>query len=1154
MNKYKKIELLVLFLLSLTPFFWLRDSLVVLGHDSGFRTDSYEYLKNLFFSWGSIPNYGFDWSIFKGFLITQAPEALFTSLAGSLHTGQLFTFIFWFFVIGLSMYIFVSAFFPQKEFWLIRLLSSSLYMYNFFLLQGWFIVERAKFSLYAALPLGLLVIYKTVTREYSLLKGSILFALVYFFLNGGGFPSLYGGVLLVYLLTFFYLGILQYVTKGVRGIVHTVMTAFAFLLATIPLNAFWLLPQLYLIRNTYSTGLSSQGGIEGITAWEGVISKYANFINLFRLQGIPDWYNNVYHPYANFYLQNPFLIVLSFFFIGVILLGLYFYKTYHPDVKKEGLLYLILFIFLVGTIFTAGSHPPFGVIYLFLVKNVPGFVIFRSSLYKFGPALWFSFSFLSAYFFTLLLQKFVHQKKLLQFLGIAVIFLTLMYHFPFFSNKFFVWNKPFTTLISLPSYTEEIAAHLDSSKSFSRTLLLPQLHSYFKADSYQFGFWSLWPLPDTLVTHASIIANDSNANQEIAKDVYKTFNTASPDDVSRFLGAVGINKLLWRGDVLYSDKVVTSSDLNPVKDVIKTLPGVTMAKKAGAWEVYDISSPYYLPLFYVPERVDYVKSGISHREVLQSIETPVRYASILQPQTQQIPTQVSAVIVQADCILCEEQGVQQLSDSTTIPNARLLPDSLFYSYTRIKEARLIHDTPKDPQNQIDLHLTLASNRYAEFLLLYRSRQTENAPKISNQIFLGYKQEIEAVFADARKFSGTQQNYYWIKVFAYLSRHRQELLNSRDYFSDASFVDWNAYIQEKSNIIKKKIWMTPSWGDRRYLLEIPESGEYQILFSNSSLKPKQAIFDDGITLPLSGRIQLKEGIHKVQLKYDKQRNLVRFKHEQEAHEVSLTYKDQIEYGIKDFSPNKKYIIRFKYKKQTGRTAPSLLIVQKNINGMIINTIDKSLERNDSWNNLYFLLTPEPSAQSVSLFLTQKNFSDDVTQMDLKDISVEEVPDYHVYLLKQRATQEMVVPKIAYQKINPTKYTVKIRDAKTPYFLSFGENYNPGWKISFHNQQDFLTARVASFFNDTIIEYAPQTSFLDKHFLDVFTSQKNTPDSHYQVNGYANGWYIDKTGDYDITVEYAPQRFVYFGVILSLLTLLSFLSIILIVRFRYEKKSI
>ena len=76
-------------------------------------------------------------------------------------------------------------------------------------------------------------------------------------------------------------------------------------------------------------------------------------------------------------------------------------------------------------------------------------------------------------------------------------------------------------------------------------------------------------------------------------------------------------------------------------------------------------------------------------------------------------------------------------------------------------------------------------------------------------------------------------------------------------------------------------------------------------------------------------------------------------------------------------------------------------------------------------------------------------------------------------------------VGYHKINPTKYLLKINNAIRPYVLSFAESYDPLWQIDFGAE----------------------------HRID------NNTDNNYRTNsmplyGLTNGFYINKTGDYEM----------------------------------------
>ncbi len=93
---------------------------------------------------------------------------------------------------------------------------------------------------------------------------------------------------------------------------------------------------------------------------------------------------------------------------------------------------------------------------------------------------------------------------------------------------------------------------------------------------------------------------------------------------------------------------------------------------------------------------------------------------------------------------------------------------------------------------------------------------------------------------------------------------------------------------------------------------------------------------------------------------------------------------------------------------------------------------------------------------------------------------------------------------YTKRNPTLYKVKV-DAQKPFMLSFAESYDPLWY-----------ARI------------------DKINGKAVKSDSIRPVPLYSV---INGFWINQTGDLDITIEYEPQKWFYVGAIISITTLLA-----------------
>jgi hypothetical protein len=68
-------------------------------------------------------------------------------------------------------------------------------------------------------------------------------------------------------------------------------------------------------------------------------------------------------------------------------------------------------------------------------------------------------------------------------------------------------------------------------------------------------------------------------------------------------------------------------------------------------------------------------------------------------------------------------------------------------------------------------------------------------------------------------------------------------------------------------------------------------------------------------------------------------------------------------------------------------------------------------------------------------------------------------------------------LVYKKISPTRYIINIKESSEPFSLIFKETYNGLWKAKIDGK---------------------------------------TIDSHYLVYNYANGWKIDKKGNYNVEV--------------------------------------
>ena len=153
-------------------------------------------------------------------------------------------------------------------------------------------------------------------------------------------------------------------------------------------------PYFKSYKQTFGQRFEAAWGVAGTLSWSQGISVNTSWVNLLKLRGIPDWYNSPDHPYANEFFKNPILLSINFVIVALALISLINLKN------SSGLLYKLriscLCLLLVGVPLSAGSHAPLGVVYDYLLANVPWFGMFRSGLFKFGMIIWFAYSYLTA--------------------------------------------------------------------------------------------------------------------------------------------------------------------------------------------------------------------------------------------------------------------------------------------------------------------------------------------------------------------------------------------------------------------------------------------------------------------------------------------------------------------------------------------------------------------------------------------------------------------------------------------------------------------------------------------------------------------------------------------------------------------------------------
>lgn len=121
-------------------------------------------------------------------------------------------------------------------------------------------------------------------------------------------------------------------------------------------------------------------------------------------------------------------------------------------------------------------------------------------------------------------------------------------------------------------------------------------------------------------------------------------------------------------------------------------------------------------------------------------------------------------------------------------------------------------------------------------------------------------------------------------------------------------------------------------------------------------------------------------------------------------------------------------------------------------------------------------------------------------------------------------------IGVEKVDSTEYILRIRANRSFYFV-FSESFDNNWRVSISG---------------------PNLSWIEKLSFNHIDEKV-----HLMVNGYANMWYVDpqelKANELTITIYYWPQSLYMIGLIITIITVISFM-LYFIWRVLYTKTSI
>jgi len=397
---------------------------------------------------------------------------------------------------------------------------------------------------------------------------------------------------------------------------------------------------------------------------------------------------------------------------------------------------------------------------------------------------------------------------------------------------------------------------------------------------------------------------------------------------------------------------------------------------------------------------------------------------------------------------------------------------------------------------------------------------------------------------------------------------------------------------------------PREGEYKVYLEIPNSKSqspnksqipnYKLQIDGEEIGNELMVIDEK-WLEV-GKINLGEGEHKITLQLPPPENLVGEnwqKLEEEATEsgeIKLVSQGFFPKGenivfqsIKDWEPGQLYYLNFEYKTRGGSLGMSVL-EDKLVYGEEKEEIktEKMLEKKlgnweteklGDWEKFERVLRADENTRGAKVYfysLPEPNAFADIRFRNVKVYKLVQPKIVLRTITDNTDKRTRITPKITFVKINPTKYRVRVEGARGPYTLVFSESFHRGWKLYKRDIRNWIldigetsTKKdignqildtgeqkqygeiVASYFDGEIKEGTHKNIFLDKNTFETWGKKPIAEDRHYLVNGYANSWYItpqDVGGkeNYELIVEFWPQRLFYIGLLISTIIFIGCLS--------------
>ena len=1062
-----------------------------------------------------------------------------------------------------GMYALTRELFPRakENVWV---LSAFFYVVNpYAMMNVWnrFLLNTVLF--YAVLPVGLLIFIRGLNSRkyfYAILLGLVTSLCSYAF----GAPA----QTIIFWFVLFFTGFFYFIffEKSWFVVRYFLVSFFLWII----FNFWWVSQQIYFrFSQAYSVAtdffFSTAGNLNALTFLSNILGKVQNVLLLQHAPFFKEGYDLPF-SWPTFYSLMPTLFLQWLVILAILAVAI-------RKIKERWILYFFT-VFIIGVFFVKGNSPPLGELFTLLFQKISFLQFLRNPFEKTGILLAFGLSPLfgvavvevSNYFS----QLNSRLSRLILYTGF--FYVLIFFGFPFWTRLVFTGSNPPTNNlgvsleIKVPNYYREADDWLQQQQGALFRFISFPLGGEGIFNNWGKGYAGA-ELSGVLFSTPSISYNTTIPfYNDLVKGIEELFLTqkdfykvASIFNVKYLMLREDINfKLSYLRDPSYIEKVFEEKIMEKETNIQKT-------EEFEKLKFYKFSDEVFLPKIYssngvlFTNKIGDLKNLFIGGYKFGDVVLDISYLNDFKDNSW-------SYVLHPRATFEDYRLVRQISrEPGILPYVGRIPSNKIYPVVLFKE-RMTSAFLLDPQRKTEYLIELLGKRLGEAekaadlgdygslkksLEFYKKALPETISAIkSNSLFgktdsqiwrkqfVGVMFDTHLVVLDNLENKGGRDSY----LTNLISELKNDLINySKDFFITTQF---RAVTNE--DFKPERRWI--------YQFEVPQDGVYEFLFYEKNLndyfeipEETQVQVDENIVsrsfsktqedyLTL-GSFNLDKGVHEIGFNYPIAINLL-----DSSKEVRISSKNErnlLKFPVKNFDPFSSYNILLHYdiKKGSGFSAALKQNVDTEIKGKFKYAYEKYFSPDNYWfedKDFHDVFTPSKAADTLEFLLyadpwnncvesmgfnpslckneaLRKSFNRE-TEVLVSDFEVKKLPG-GVFLRKLGNPLTENAPKVEFTRENQTKYLVKVENSTQPFLFVFSELFDSGWKARIIDEDENIDEK-----------------------------------KHVVANGYANAWIIDKPGDFDVVLEYEPQKFLYVGYIISGTSFLVGLIVLILIRKR------